>query len=288
MQTANADRARRRLALGLLGAAAWPLPKRVKAAPASAPAVPLRVRVPFLHPSSQEHAAYFPQVLRLALEKTSASDGPFDIQHFDQAMTSPRQMTELKNNGAINLMWDGTNRQRETELLPVRISLLRQLNDYRVFLIRQEDQQRFSALRSLADLRGLTAGTGVNWPSTDVLRANALPVVTSITYESLFPMLRAQRFDYLPRGVYEAWFEQRQHAHEGLAIEQTLFLHYSVPFYFFTSRDNPALADRVERGLRQALADGSFDKLFRSIPSFQRSLEEINASQRRVFELKLP
>jgi hypothetical protein len=74
----------------------------------------LRVVTPGLHPSSMGHAVYFPQLLRLALEKTR-SEGPFEIRAIDQHLTSPRQATELKNNGIINLMWDGTNSQRESE-----------------------------------------------------------------------------------------------------------------------------------------------------------------------------
>ncbi|MGM9480081.1 substrate-binding periplasmic protein [Roseateles sp. NT4] len=267
----------RRAVLALLSSAAL--------APARA-AQPLRLTIPQLAPSAHEHSRYFPQLLRLALEKTRASDGPFEIQHYDEAMSGPRQFAELKNNGALNLIWDGTDAKREAELLPVRISLLRELNDYRVFLIRKGDQGRFRAVRTLADLRQLAAGAGDGWPSTAVLRANGLPVVTSISYEQLFAMLSGKRFDYMPRGVYEAWFEQSQHS--GLAIENSLFLHYRVPFYFFVSRKNPTLADRVERGLRAAMADGSFDSLFHSIPSFRRSLDEIHAGRRRVIELQLP
>jgi len=271
---------RRRVALALLSTVALPSLQSARAAE------PLRVSVPQLLPSSHEHASYFLQLLQLALEKTRASDGDFEIQQYEQPMSGPRQLTELKNNGVINLIWNGSNSKREAELLPVRFSLLRELNDYRVFLIRKDDQERFQAVRTLADLSRFTAGAGEGWPSTAVLRANGLPVVTSVGYEQLFRMLDARRFDYMPRGVYEAWFEQQQHS--GLAIEQTLFLHYRVPFYFFTSRKNAALADRVERGLRAALADGSFDRLFRSIPSFRRSLDEIHAGKRRVLELQLP
>jgi hypothetical protein len=247
----------------------------------------LRVVTPALHPSSMGHAVYFPRLLKLALQKTRA-EGPFEIVEIDQRLTSPRQNTEIKNNGIINLMWDGSNAQRETELYPVRISLLRHLNDYRVFLIRAEDQPRFSRIRTLEQLRALKAGAGVNWPSTDVLRANELPVVTSIAYEYLFPMLRAKRFDYMPRGVYEAFHEQRARKAENLAIEKTIFLHYHVPFYFFVSHENAALGQRVERGLLAALKDGSFDKLFNSIPAFRRAQADIDAGKRRIFELKTP
>lgn len=247
----------------------------------------LRVVTPGLHPSSMAHAVYFPRLLRLALEKTRA-EGPFEIVELRQHLTSPRQATEIKNNGIINLMWDGSNRQREEQLWPVRVSLLRHLNDYRVFLIRAGEQQRFSRVRTLDQLRALTAGSGVNWPSTDVLRANELPVVTSISYEHLFPMLRAKRFDYMPRGVYEAFHEQRTRTADHLAVEQTIFLHYHVPFYFFVSRENAALGQRVERGLQMAIKDGSFDKLFKSIPAFRQAQAEIDAGTRRVFELQTP
>ncbi len=159
----------------------------------------LEVVIPALHASAREHAAYFPQVLKLALDKTVASHGPYRIRTFEQALTSPRQATELRLNGAINVMWDGYDRVREAELLPIRISLLRQLNDYRVFLIRDGEQARFSAIRSVADLRKLKAGAGVNWPSTAILRANDLPVVTAISYEFLFPMLEVRRFDVARR-----------------------------------------------------------------------------------------
>ena len=250
----------------------------------STPAAAERLRV--VIPAAGQ-TAYFPRLLRLALEKTRA-EGPFDIVEIGQHLTSPRQAIELKNNGLINLMWDGSNREREATLYPVRVSLLRHLNDYRVFLIRAEDQPRFSEIRTLAQLRALKAGAGVNWPSTDVLRYNDMPVVTSIAYQYLFPMLRARRFDYLPRGVHEAFVEQRNRSAEKLAVERTIFLHYHVPYYFFVSRENAALGQRVERGLLAALKDGSFDQLFNSIPAFREAQTHIDAGQRRVFELKTP
>ncbi len=253
------------------------------AAPDSAAPV-LRVVTPGLHPSSLGHAVYFPQLLRLALEKTRA-EGPYEIVAIDQHLTSPRQAIELKNNGIINLMWDGTDRQRETDFFTVRVSLLRHLNNYRVLLIRAEERDRFEAIRTLDQLRELKAGAGVNWPSTDILRGNGIPVVTSIAYEYLFPMLRARRFDYMPRGVYEAYHEVRANPRENLAIDQHIFLHYPVPFYFFVSQENAPLGKRVERGLRIAIKDGSFDKLFDSIPAFQQAQAEIASRKRRIFKL---
>lgn len=276
-----------RLLAGLLLpllAAALPAP----AAARQSAAAPQRFVLPAVPASAREHAAYFPRLLRLALDKTVATDGPYELAYYGNELTSLRRNIELKNNGVINVMWDGANRQREAELLPVRISLIKELNDYRVFLIRSEDAARFAAVRTLDELRKLKAGAGANWPSADVLRFNGLPVETSGGYEYLFPMLRVKRFDYMPRGAQEAWAEMELHQGEGLQVESTIFLHYRVPFYFFVSRSRPELAARIERGLRIAQKDGSFERLFNSIPAFQRGMAEIAARKRRVFELRLP
>jgi hypothetical protein len=276
-----------RLLAGLLLpllAAALPAP----AAARQSAAAPQRFVLPAVPASAREHAAYFPRLLRLALDKTVATDGPYELAHYGNELTSLRRNIELKNNGVINVMWDGANRQREAELLPVRISLIKELNDYRVFLIRSEDAARFGAVRTLDELRKLKAGAGANWPSVEVLHFNGLPVETSGGYEYLFPMLRVKRFDYMPRGAQEAWAEMDLHRDEGLQVESTIFLHYRMPFYFFVSRSRPELAARIERGLRMAQKDGSFERLFNSIPAFQRGMAEIAARKRRVFELRLP
>ena len=276
-----------RAAAGLLLAAASTLACAGAAdrnpAPDNAPL--MRFVLPSVTPGSEVQVTYFHLLLRLALEKT---EGPFSIEFYPHELTSPRRALEIKRNGVINIMWDGTNAQRERELLPIRISLVRDLNDYRVFLIRKEDEARFRAVRSLADLRKFTAGGGVNWPSVDVLRHNGLAVETAVNYSSLFPMLKAKRFDYLPRGVHEAWAEEQVYGKDGLMVEPTIFLHYRVPFYFFVSRDNKAMAERVEKGLKLAQADGSFDRLLNGYPAFRRALSEIAARKRKVFELELP
>lgn len=248
----------------------------------------LQIVLPAPSNDGASYSNYFPQLLRLALEKTKASDGPYRIDFYAAPLSSSRQILELKNNGVINLIWDGTDKQRESELLPIKVSLLRQLNDYRVFLIRREDKEKFAAVRSLDDLRRLSAGSGQNWPSTAVLRANGLPGETSPVHKNLFAMLAAKRFDYFPRGIHEAWSEQESHGDMSLVLEPTLMFHYVVPVYFFVNRSRPDLADRIHRGLNLAIKDGSFDELFLSVPSFKRGMAEIKANQRRVFELAQP
>jgi hypothetical protein len=118
------------------------------------------------------------------------------------------------------------------------------------------------------------------------MRNNDLSVIGSPAYLPLFKMLAAKRFDYFPRGLYEVWNEAKIHADLGLVIEKNIMLYYEAPFYFFVNKNNPQLADRIERGLKIAITDGSFEELFASIPSFKRGLEEQKNPQRRLLILE--
>ncbi len=248
---------------------------------------PLKIVTVPLEKSARQHLYYFPELLKLALSKTEATEGPFVIEPYPRVLTGARFLADLANGEGIDIIWTMTNPELERTLLRIPVSLLRGLNSHRVFLIREEDQEKFAAVQSLDDLKGFRAGMVSHWPDTEILRSNGLRVVTSAHYELLFTMLEANRIDYFPRGLYEVWQEQEIHEKQGLAVEKSLMLYYYGPMFFFVNRQDQALADRIERGLRMAMADGSFDKLFFSIPGFQRGFDEISNEQRRLFKLPL-
>ena len=141
-------------------------------------------------------------------------------------------------------------------------------------------------MRTIEDLRRLRAGQGHDWPDTTILRHQGLPVETSSSYDSLFLMLRAERFDYFPRAVLEANAEL-QHMHiDDLTLDRHLVLHYPTALYFFFSPQKPQLADTVRQGLELALADGSFDRLFQQ--HHADDLRRARLDQRRIIELDNP
>ena len=51
---------------------------------------------------------------------------------------------------------------------------------------------------------------------------------------------------------------------------------------------NRQLAERIQAGLSLAVADGSFDRLFFSIPGFSQGYQEMNNKNRLVFQLESP
>jgi hypothetical protein len=245
----------------------------------------LKITLPSMEKSSAAHLVYFYQALELALKKTEATDGPFIINYYPEALPVKRFLAELQNGSIVNVMWTTMNKERSEKLLPIRISLLKELNNYRVLLIRKNDQAIFSRIKNVEELRQLRAGLGSQWPETELFKKNNFAVVTAANYESLFKMLAANRFDYFQRGCYEIWNELEAQKDKNLVIEQHLMLHYDAPFYFFVNKKNTKLANRIERGLRIAQEDGSFDKLFFSIPGFKRGYEEQFNKQRLLFRI---
>ncbi|MFZ5722254.1 MAG: hypothetical protein ACOY33_01190 [Pseudomonadota bacterium] len=231
---------------------------------------------------------YFLALLRLALEKTARRDGPFRLEAASSTIPQSRALSALDSGELIDVLWTMTTRRREAQVQPVRIPLLRGLMGWRLPLIRRDDAARFAAVRSPADLRQLVAVQGHDWPDADILEANGLPVARGGDYQGLFGMLALGRADYFPRAFNEPWSELEVPGRDMLMVEPTLLLRYQVDNYFFVSRHNRALGERIERGLRIAQADGSFEQVFRRHPVNARAFSLARLAQRRIIDLQNP
>lgn len=222
-------------------------------------------------------------LLQLALDRAGSD---LRLEASEHHMEQQRALLSLEQGEAVDVVWTMTSIEREQRLLPVRIPLDKGLYGWRIALLRADRAQLLSDVRTLEDLRKLRAGQGHDWPDTTILRHQGLPVETSSSYDSLFLMLRARRFDYFPRAVLEAGAEL-QHRHiDDLVLDRHLVLHYPTALYFFFSPQAPQLADTVRRGLERAVADGSFDRLFQQ--HHADDLRHLRLEQRRIIELENP
>jgi hypothetical protein len=175
---------------------------------------------------------FYEQALRLALGKTSDKDS--DIQFLHHPVSVPRERARLLvKQGVLDIVWSSSNKEREQELVAVKFNLIRGINEYRLLLIRAEDQARFNKVNSLADLQQFRIGSGTHWSDTDVYRFNGMPLVTSPSYDPMFRMLKMKRFDYMARSLQEIDYEVKRYGNLGLAIEKNLAVHYPQPIYFF-------------------------------------------------------
>lgn len=230
---------------------------------------------------------YYEQALQLALEKTRRESELFHFDHYPASVNRARARLLVKQ-GKVDIIWSSSSKTREAELTPIRFNLIRGINEYRLLLIRADDQAKFDKVKTLTDLQKFKIGTGVQWSDTEIYHFNALPVVTSYSYIPMFRMLKVGRFDYMARSIQEIHFELETYGKSGLVIEKNLAIHYPQPIYFFVNNSNLALATRIQKGLEIARDDGSLDALFFSIPNFRKAWEQLQKLNRHIIELNVP
>jgi len=242
-------------------------------------AAPLAVR----HPVARDGYEYPIKVLDLAMRKSGVD---YVLQPIGKVTLQSRILKMVASGADLDVGWTMTSREREAEVLPIRIPIDKGLLGWRVLLINEKDRAKFASIRKLADLQQLEAGQGHDWPDTDILRSNGVRVQGYPVFDSLFDMLQAGRFDYFPRSIMEVWDEQKVHAGKGLVVEQTVLLHYPTAYYFFVNNKNTDLANAIETGLRRAIKDGSFDQLFNQ--EFGEAIQRSRMASRRKLELTNP
>ncbi|UPW19548.1 transporter substrate-binding domain-containing protein [Agarivorans sp. TSD2052] len=226
-----------------------------------------------VYPKYSQRSEFYAQVLNLALQKTANEYGSFELHPFEREVSTERLRRYLKLNQHIDVLWSSSNKQRDRQLRAVRFDLLKGLSQYRFLLIKKGQHTRFSTINKLEDLRYFTAGSGTYWSDTQILKYNGIPTISSVN-DSLLPMLAAGRFDYVSRGSYEVWSELN--AYKGqFDILKHVVLHYPTRYFFYVNPDNTLLAERLEKGLYMALADGSFDQLFFSVADFQQGWDKL-------------
>ena len=225
---------------------------------------------------------YALQLLRLALRESGES---YRIELASTPMNQERQVQELEAGRTIDVAPIPSSAEREARLLPVRIPINRGVLGWRLGLVRSGSGERFAAVRSLGDLKGLRIAQGKEWPDTRILRANGIEVIAAPRYEDLFTMLRGDRYDYFPRSVMEIWDEQANNA-GSLEVEPHVALHYPYDAYFMVNRSNAGLAEAIRAGLEKAIRDGSFGQLFQEY--YGERLRRAHLETRTVIELTNP
>jgi len=218
------------------------------------------------------------------LTKTVPSHGPYHIKLVPVMPITNRLLREIEL-GHVDITWMPYNAHAPAQLMPVKIRLLKELSDYRLFLIRADDQARFSKVKSVEDLRQLRGGIGSHWPDRIVMEENGLPLVLSVSYFNLFKMLASKRFDYYSRGAHQILPEISLYRPKGLVLESELLLRYENPVYFYVNKSNTRLAERLSFGLKIAIDDGSFDALFNQFENFTWAEDLLKKANRRVLPL---
>ncbi|RYY02977.1 MAG: diguanylate cyclase [Gammaproteobacteria bacterium] len=227
---------------------------------------------------------YMQGLLKLAL---SYSNKHYTFTTTEETYSRPRLMESVKN-GSVTLMWGGTSDQMEQDYLPVRIDAYRGLMSHRILIIRDGDQARFDAIKTIDDLRKIKFGQGRSWQDASIMESAGFNVVKSTKKPGLFYMLDGGRFDAFPRGANEAWSETSAFPKLNLAVEKQLVLVYPLPTYFFVHKNEAEVAKDIENGLEAAIKDGSFDNYFYNSKEVKDVLDRADLPNRRAFYINNP
>jgi len=223
-------------------------------------------------------------ILKLALSKVNES---IILNQSSENYSEARLINEIES-GNVDVMWSGASPENEDRLLTVRIPILKGLLGHRIFLIRKKDQNKFSDINDLQDLKELKAGQGTFWGDTKVLKNAAIPTVTTIKYNNLFLMLDGERFDYFPRAVHEPWVEVENRPELNISVEKNIMLVYPMALYFYVHKQNRELHDQIYQGFDMAIKDGSFDRLFFDHPMIKDVLDKAELEKRLIIRIDNP
>jgi ABC-type amino acid transport substrate-binding protein len=225
--------------------------------------------------------------MQMALKKSGSIYEALPTPDSVPTMQQGRALKELASErGFVNIVWTVTSKEREQQVLPIRIPIDKGVLGWRLLLVTKGHAEQFKGVKNVEALKAFTAGQGHDWPDTEILQSNGIQVLTSPNFESLFLMLEAGRFHYFPRSLREIWREADQHANQDMMVEPYLALHYPSAHYFFVNKNNTKLAAALRKGLEMAIADGSFDKLFHEY--HDKAIKLSDFKNRTIIELKNP
>ncbi len=241
------------------------------------------VRVPAVVFEDNDIHAYFVEVLKLALDKTNTDGLPLRIAPDPFNANQDRMLRQVKE-GSTDVTWAVTSAERERVHLAVYFPLARGLLGYRVFLVHPDNQQSFGA-RAPGELKQSISVQGIGWPDTDIMRFNGYRV-EEVPLTMMFKLIETKMADYFPRSVMEVDYELATRPSAQLVIEPHLAFYYPSPTYFFVSKRNRSLAERLKKGLDLALADGSLIALYNQ-QGFAQSANNM-LRERQIIRLQSP
>jgi hypothetical protein len=222
------------------------------------------------------------RVLKLSLEK---SGEPFALGYADAVTDQEASIQRIAasvgpsraNPGGLSVGMFGVGPEIDRRLRAVPIPVAGGLVGLRALWVRRDRAELFGSVEDLEDLDeereigglgglgrgdGAVAVQGIGWSDAAVLRRAGILTHTTEPNQIL-ELLSQGRVDFYPRGVSELEDEARliRRDHPRLVIERNLLLAYPFALVFYVHPENERLAAVIERGLRRAIADGSYRDL---------------------------
>ncbi|EWH08633.1 penicillin-binding protein 1A [Catenovulum agarivorans DS-2] len=224
------------------------------------------------------------ELLKLSLSKVNKS---VCFDELSETLTEARKVHYVIEK-RLSLKWGSAGGHYVEHLQEVAQPIFRGLGGYRILVIRQGEEARFKNVNSLEDLTSFTVGQGAFWGDTRVLENAGLKVEKSTQARKLWKMLHAKRFDYIALAVHEPWKELAVRPDLQMAVEPNILLVYPSALYFYVHKNNQALYELLDSGMKKALADGSYYQKLVNSQMIKDTIKYANIAKRKVIELDNP
>jgi hypothetical protein len=156
---------------------------------------------------SKNKAAHNIAVIQRALEITEPNYGPFMLETVNIRMTPEREIKVVEEGDIVNVTITPANQYWDEYLTPIKVPIRLGLLSYRLLLINKVDLPKFEQIATINEIKQTTVGLLHNWKTAGIYKENKISMMKSYNYEGLFLMLNNQRFDYIPRAIYEVYDE---------------------------------------------------------------------------------
>lgn len=158
---------------------------------------------------------------------------------------------------------------------------------YRVCFLSKNIKDKVARAKTLETLLQFTHGQGVGWSDTAILENSGMKVMSINSYESLFYLVAANRFDLFCRGANELLDEYNTYKTiKDLTYDTSMSIAYPLPRFFYTHKSNIKAMERVYKGLITAYKDGSLKKLW--LKSYKKSIDFVKLHNRRIHWIENP
>lgn len=247
--------------------------------------------MPFLQLSAQEviyggreSDPYHLDLLKLALSYSPNTS--YEVKRHEFMLPKQRAFMFLAENQAVDVLSGPSTKYNHEKFRPIPVPLFKGLKGWRLALISKNTPNIFENIRTKAQFTKLTPVQFHTWNSIKVLEFNNINVITGSQFRGLFKLIHKQRADYFPRSLLEVDQDLLRYPEFDVMLDSNILIKYPGATYFFVNKNNVVLAEKIEKGLKLAIQDGSFDRLFEQ--TFGDIIKRYNLENRQVIELENP
>ncbi|UTF59717.1 hypothetical protein [Gilvimarinus sp. DA14] len=230
--------------------------------------------------------SYEVELLRLALEKTINEYGAYQLLP-GKSSNLPRAMAIARQSEHPYIFKTSYNPGLTGDFHYPKFPIDRGIFSYRLCFVNEHRAADIAKADTRTALQKFNIGQGVGWLDNKILTNAGFTVREAPSYESLFPMLSAGRFDMVCRAQNEIINEWQNFGHlGGFELDTSFALYYPLPRFFWVHKSKPAAFARIQEGLERAYEDGSALQLWHQY--YDEALAGVSLKGRRIFVLPNP